>query len=129
MSIQSRLPRCTHARMRVRTSVFDRGQPTARLTMLTGILEDRRDIARRVQDTQDCERSRGGIVNDQIREHRPELDRLVGKVFTQMTDAGAGCKDLEGVPDFSQYVACYGHASVLDEVRLDEVEIVRGGLR
>ena len=84
--------------------------------MLFGILEDRRYITRRVQDPQDFEWPRGRIVDDQIREHRPELDRLVGEVFAQMTDAGACCKNLERVPNFSQDVACDGDAGVLDEI-------------
>jgi hypothetical protein len=62
--------------------------------MLFRILKDRRYIARRMQDPQDFEWPRRGIVDYEIREHRPELDRLVGEVFAQMTDAGACCKEL-----------------------------------
>jgi hypothetical protein len=56
--------------------------------MLFGILEDRRYITRRVQDPQDLKWPRSGIVDDEIREHRPELDRLIGEVVAQMADAG-----------------------------------------
>src|SRR5262245_43714175 len=98
-----------------------KGEPKARLALLVGILEDRRYVPRSVQDPQDFEWPRGRIVDDEIREHWPELDGLVGEIVAQMADAGICRKELDSASNFSQHVACYGNAGVLDEIRLNEV--------
>jgi len=54
---------------------------------------------------------------------------MVGEVLAQVTGFRCGCRELHGASDLAQHVARHINARVFNQIRLDDVKVVDGGIR
>jgi hypothetical protein len=62
-------------------------------------------ISTSVEHADDADRPNRRIIDDKVREHRPELHWLVRKVFTAMSGLGIQGKKPEFLADFAKYIS------------------------
>lgn len=86
--------------------------------------EDRRDIPPAVQDAYDRKRLGRGIVDDQVREHRPELDRQRRQISAKMAGLRLCSQETKGGRHFLQDVSGEAPAALAGQLVPDFPEIV-----
>ncbi len=74
----------------------------------------------------DGDRPGGGVINNQIREHWPELDRQRRQVLAEMSGLRMRSQQAEGCGNFLQYVAGEAFAALAYEVAPDVAEVFLG---
>src|ERR1700674_4060237 len=91
--------------------------------LLRSPVKDGSHVSPTIKDPNNGYRAGGGIIHNQIRKHRPELDRQRRQVLAQMPGLRVYSQQAEGGGNFLQYVPGEAFAALGYEVAADVPEI------